>query len=68
MERIIVLDFNVDGIIDDKVYNVDTRNNGLGFNQMCKIQKALADAEAGRAEHDSVYERMDEEAWAMQNK
>lgn len=68
MERIIVLDFNVDGVIDDKVYNVDTRNNGLGFNQMCKIQKALADAEAGRAEHDSVYERMDEEAWAIQNK
>lgn len=68
MERIIVLDFNVDGVIDRDVYARDLHNNGLGFNQAVKIQKALDDAEEGRAEHDSFYQRMDEEAWAIQNK
>lgn len=65
--RKIVLDFNVDGVIIDKVLKTN-RNNGLSVCKMAELNGMIEDAQNGRALKDPVIARADEEAWAMQNK
>lgn len=65
--RKIVLDFNVDGVIYDKIFK-NSRMNNLDGEQLAEIAIMTDKAEEGRAEHNSEYARMDEEAYAMQNK